>query len=154
MLVNLSRRQLPDTVQDEIILSQRGDMDIVQQIKTKILPDMIIPKPHATADFTVKGWGKRRGEDALIYYIPNHKNPNKPYQKGITVGEWRQAYDQISHSGGFTRHWFDQNMSACSKEGGCNFTTIGGIFEILGLVKYRGDGLYKSRSSSVDKSIG
>ncbi len=66
-------------------------MDIVVEIKKRVSNDMVIPKPAAQADFTVKGWGKRRGEDALIYRIPNHTDPTHPYEKGITVSEWRQA---------------------------------------------------------------
>lgn len=123
------------------------DMDIVQEIRTKIQPGMIIPKPAAKADFIVKGWGKRRGEEALVYLIPNHANSAKPYPKGITVSEWRYAYEHIRNGENFTRQWFDRNMRECAKEGGCNFTTIGGIFELLGLATYAGSGAYMPRHS-------
>ncbi|MFQ5862326.1 MAG: hypothetical protein ACE5IC_04295 [Candidatus Brocadiales bacterium] len=109
---------------------------IVEQIKNQVYPGTVIPKPEAKANFVVKGWGKRRGENALIYKIPNHKNPNRPYQKGITESEFRQAHRQIINNGNFTREWFDQNLQPCAEEGGCNFTTIGGIFELLGIAYY------------------
>jgi hypothetical protein len=48
-------------------------------------PGTVIPKPAAKADFLVKDIGTRRGERALIYSIPNHQNPGKPYHKGITA---------------------------------------------------------------------
>ena len=48
---------------------------VVGRIKLMVKPGMLIPKPDAKSDFAIKGWGKRRGEDALIYYIPNHRNP-------------------------------------------------------------------------------
>jgi hypothetical protein len=110
---------------------------ILDRLEREIIPGMTIPKPKATSDFTVKGWGKRRGEWALIYEIPNHKSPTKPYQKGVTTSEWEQAFAQINASGELSRSWFDAHMPACAKEGGCNFTTIGGIFELLGMAEYR-----------------
>jgi hypothetical protein len=118
-------------------------MNIIDKIKQTIKLNTVIPKPIAKSDFVVKGWGKRRGEEALIYWIPNHKNAQKPYEKGITVSEWQQAYERISKGESFTRQWFNQNMSNCAKEGGCNFTTIGGIFELLGLAEYHELGIYK-----------
>jgi len=36
--------------------------------------------------------------------------------------------------------WFDQYLSKCAAEGGCNFTTIGGIFILLGEAYYAGPG--------------
>jgi hypothetical protein len=65
---------------------------IIQKIKT-IKPGTIIPKPEAKKDFIVKGWGTRRGEPALIYLIPNHNYPDKPFQKGITISEFIEAYN-------------------------------------------------------------
>ena len=109
---------------------------IEEEIRRMVPPGTIIPKPDAKADFKVKGWGRRRGENALIYFVPNHKNPRDPYERGITESEWEQAYQQIKRNGKFSRTWFEQNMEACNKEGGCNFTTIGGIFKLLGLAYY------------------
>jgi hypothetical protein len=99
-------------------------------------------KPDANADFKIKGWGKRRNSPALIYLIPNHKTPEKPYQKGITEQELEDAYTELTASGEFTREWFNQNLTACAEEGPCNFTTIGGIFEILGVAQYSDRGVY------------
>lgn len=120
-------------------------MDIIHEIKLKIEPGTVIPKPKAKADFVVKGWGKRRGEDALVYQIPNHKNPNKPHEKGVNIGEWLMAYQQIMSGEDFTKRWFNHNMPNCAKEGDCNFTTIGGIFQLLGLVDYDEPGVYKAQ---------
>jgi hypothetical protein len=116
---------------------------IVERIRERVVPGVIIPKPVATADFTVKGWGTRRGESALIYYIPNHKTPARPYQKGITVSEFASAYRQLQGAGEITRGRFRTRLPACAKEGGCNYTTIGGIFESIGLAKYVGNGVYR-----------
>ncbi|MCK4257918.1 MAG: hypothetical protein KAX49_03015 [Halanaerobiales bacterium] len=97
--------------------------------------NMVIPKPKTNEQF-IKGWGMRRGEKAIIYYIPNHKNKNKPNQKGITLSEIRQSYKQLIETGELTRKWFGKNLSECAKEGGCNFTTIGGILTLLGVAAY------------------
>lgn len=111
--------------------------DILKRIEASVEPGTIIPKPAATGEFVVKGWGTRRGERALIYTIPNHKNPARPYAKGITVPEWQLAYEQLLKTGEFSRAWFNEAMPACAKEGGCNFTTIGGIFQFLGVAEYQ-----------------
>ncbi len=105
-------------------------------------PNTVIPKPEAKSDFIVKGIGKRRGEEALIYFIPNHKNPNKPSQKGITRTELEKAYKELNLSGTFTKKWFDKNLIDCSSEGSCNFTTIGGLFQKIGFAKYLSPGIY------------
>ena len=105
---------------------------IYKQVVAAAPPGTVVPKPAAKADFEVKGEGKRRGESALIYYIPNHSNPNKPYQKGITKSELEKAYRQLNHKGDITRKWFEKNMPECNSEGGCNFTTIGGLFVLIG----------------------
>jgi hypothetical protein len=115
---------------------------ITDRIELNIHPNMIIPKPEATADFKVKGWGSRRGQKALIYLIPNHSEPTKPYQKGVTANEFTLAYNELIKSGEFTRRWFNSELPACAKEGGCNFTTIGGVFQLLGIATYESRGTY------------
>lgn len=102
----------------------------------------VIPKPEATADFRIKGWGRRRGEAALIYRIPNHRSPEKRLEKGITVTEFARAYEELELSAQFTRSWFNLNLPAAANEGGCNYTTIGGVFILLGLAKYGARGEY------------
>jgi hypothetical protein len=117
---------------------------ILEQIEKIAKSGTVIPKPMAKSDFVIKGWGKRRREIALIYRIPNQKNPGFYYEKGITKSEFEKAYQQILNNGNFSTEWFNQNMQGCAKEGGCNFTTIGGIFELLGLVNYE-RGIYRKK---------
>ncbi len=122
--------------------------DIISLLEKNIIPGTIIPKPREKGNFVVKGWGTRRGDRALIYTIPNHKMPSKPYEKGITASEWREAFDKLLGTGEFSRQWFKQALPACAKEGGCNFTTIGGIFELLGYAEYK-PGTYMRRMAQV-----
>jgi hypothetical protein len=102
---------------------------IADRIRINIKPATVIPKPEAIGEFTVKGWGMRRKQHALIYKIPNHSEPSRPYEKGVTENEFEAAYGEIMKSGHLTRGWFNAKLPACAKEGACNFTTIGGIFE-------------------------
>lgn len=104
--------------------------------------DTIIPKPKAVANFKIKGWGVRRGEPSMIYWIPNHKDLSNPSEKGITISEFERAYIEIMTSRKFTRAWFNANLIACAKEGSCNFTTIGGVFVLLGFMRYASRGIY------------
>jgi len=109
----------------------------------QIQPGTIIPKPAAHGDFSVKGWGRRADQDALVYLIPNHTNPSKPYEKGITLAEWVASYDYLIEKGEITRKWFDRSLTRCSSEGGCNFTTMGGILCLLGIERYAQRGVYR-----------
>ena len=119
------------------------NMNIVSRIRKEIPEDEVIPKPETSNPYTVKGWGRRRGEPALVYRIPNPGNPKYPYEKGITETEFELAYGELNRSGEFTHRWFKQELVGCHKEGSCNFTSIGGIFELLGVGAYSGSGAYK-----------
>ncbi len=118
-------------------------MDAILPKLHRLSPGTVIPKPQTKTDFKIKGWGKRKGQAALIYSIPNHRDPRKPHQKGVTEGEWEKAYRQLLTTGEFTKTWFDAHLPRCSNEGSCNFTTIGGIFSLFNMAAYGGAGLYR-----------
>jgi len=118
---------------------------IADRIRESIISETVIPKPKARADFIVKGQGKRRDETALIYRVPNHKNPGKPGEKGITDSEFEKAFAELQRSGKLTSAWFNIHLPNCAKEGSCNFTTIGGIFTLLGEATYSSPGVYERR---------
>lgn len=84
----------------------------------------------------------RRGEPALIYTIPNNRNPQKPYEKGITATEFERAREELVRSGQLTRPWFLERLPRCIDEGECNFTTLGGLLVLLGEAVYEGAGVY------------
>src|SRR5450432_225108 len=105
-------------------------MDSINPRLQLLSPGTVIPRPAAKRDFTIKGWGRRRNLPALIYFIPNHANPEEPYEKGINTLEWEQAYRQLLGTGEFARKWFYAKLARCANEGTCNFTTIGGIFSL------------------------
>lgn len=109
-------------------------------------PGMNIPKPAARGSFKVKGVGKRRGEDALIYMIPNYSNPRKPHEKGITASEFERAYARLQSAGELTKQWFKRHLPQCDAEGSCNFTTVGGLFVLMGEAVYEVRGKYRKTS--------
>ncbi len=102
-----------------------------------------IPKPQSAESSKFERWGLRRGERALIYSMPNHTSAGKRYEKGVNISEIRQAFDQLVDSGEFSRSWFQKHMPDCNQEGSCNYTTIGGLFELLEIAKHSGPGLYQ-----------
>jgi hypothetical protein len=115
------------------------------RIKGVATPGTVIPKPQAQAPFRVKGDGVRRGQRALVYTIPNHGNPGKPHEKGVTYVELEEAYAQLHRAGTLTNAWFRQHLRGCYAEGSCNFTTVGGLFVLLGEAQYAGPGSYIKR---------
>ena len=94
----------------------------------------------------IDGWGLRRGEPAIIYRMPNHSNPLKPHKKGVTETELRIAFSELQNTGRLSRKWFNENLKECRREGACNFTTIGGLFVLLGYAAQSGAGVYEFRS--------
>ena len=116
---------------------------IIGKLDAWALTGAEIPKPETDRVYRVKGWGRRRGERALIYCIPNRANSSQPHEKGITESEWKQAYDQLISEGEFSHSWFRSAMAGCHNEGTCNFTTIGGVFQALGIAVRHGRGVYR-----------
>ena len=118
-------------------------LGIIGRIEAAIEPGTLIPKPVTEAEHRVTGWGVRRGERALIYSMPNHSNPARPHAKGVTVSDWEQAYEQLMLTGKFEYSWFISAMPECFKIGPCNFTTIGGVFTLLGIAERSARGIYR-----------
>jgi hypothetical protein len=103
-----------------------------KRVRAVAPPGTLIPKPAARRPFRVVGDGVRRGQRALIYSIPNHTDRRRPYQKGVTWRELERAYAELLRSGELTTEWFKKHLAACYEEGSCNFTTVGGLFQLLG----------------------
>ena len=115
---------------------------IVELVERTAAPGTRIPKPEARGAYVVKRWGCGQGERALVCTIPNHNNAMRPYEKQITESEWVRAYRRLAETGEFTRKWFRCAMPDCYTEGSCNFTTIGGVFVLLGVARYARRGAY------------
>ena len=125
-------------------MSNRKSESIVDRIRAEIPEGKCVPKPK-TKPYRIKGWGCRRNEPALVYFIPNRGNRDYRHEKGITETEFEKAYSRLCETGKFTRQWFNQALAKCAKEGSCNFTTIGGIFMLLDEASYDEPGVYKKK---------
>ena len=77
-----------------------------------------------------------------MYTIPNHGDPSSPHEKGLAYAELEPAYSQLRRTGTLSTPWFRTHRSACYVEGSCNFTTVGGVFELLGEASYERRGVY------------
>jgi hypothetical protein len=104
---------------------------IFQQIRNKVSPGVTIPR----TTYTVKGIGKRHGEEALVYRIPSRTSTARPSEKGITKSEFEKAHSQLVSNGEFTRAWFNKNIESAA-EAPCNFVAMGQLF-LLGIADYR-----------------
>lgn len=116
---------------------------ILQRIKAVAKPGTRIPKPRSTEIYTVVGWGQSRGEEALVYRLPTKAGTKKSSRKRITASAFVAGFEVLRKSGELTREWFARNFPTLEGDGSCNFTTLGGILELLGEAQYAGPGVYK-----------
>lgn len=114
---------------------------IFQRVVNIARPGIIIPKPESD-DTRVKGVGKRRQEEAIIYTMPNHKG-GKRYEKGVTASELVAAYKMLMSEGQFTRQWFIETFPKAYSQGPCNYTSLGGLLILLGAAEYADNGVYR-----------
>jgi hypothetical protein len=114
----------------------------MDRILREIKPGTEIPKPAALFPFRFQGKGERRGQRTVVYTIPNHKDPTRPSKKAVTESELDYAHRQLLSAGRLTREWFKKHLPDCAKQG-CNFTTVGGLFVLLGEAEYQERGVYR-----------
>jgi len=102
-----------------------------------LLKGMEVIKP-LTSIQSIKGLGNRRNEEALIYYIPSKTKGKRPNEKGVNRSEFNLAYRLLYTNKYLDRKMYEEYLPGCKSEGGCNFTTIGGIFEYYKVAVYEG----------------
>ena len=97
---------------------------------------ILIPKPKGNSEFL--GWREVRGsqEKALFYRI------GKKSQKNIKKRDWDKTLYQLSNFGYINRFWFQTNIEK-AKNNPCNFTSIGGVLTLYGLVESSQTGSYQ-----------
>ncbi|MCX6629118.1 MAG: hypothetical protein NTW28_15985 [Candidatus Solibacter sp.] len=84
-----------------------------------------IPKVDSTREYKIKQWSYRDGEERLSYTVAN---------KSIPVSWIRGCFEELRS----TRFYHGKDL------GGCNFTTIGGLFVLIGIAERAGAGFYVS----------
>lgn len=92
----------------------------------------------------IVGWGTSRGEEALIYELPRGQASKKASQKRIPTSVFSCAFDTLVRTGQITRPRFRATFPEHEADGSCNFTTLGGIFVLLGDVCYAERGVYRA----------
>jgi hypothetical protein len=118
---------------------------ICKRIKETIVPGTIIPKPRSTRPYCFMYWGKSRGEEAFVYGIPTKPGTNKSSTKRIPCSVFEEAY-KVLQTGEITKRWFVKTFPKVNKDGGCDFTTLGGVFQLLGLAEWSKEGVYRRLS--------
>jgi hypothetical protein len=115
---------------------------LISRIKAVATPGTRIPKPKSNGIYVVLGWTVSRGEEALVYRIPKRPGTKRASQKRIPVSAFEEAFAELTKSGTLTRRWFRASFPVLDHDGGCNFTTIGGVFELLGEARFVQSGVY------------
>jgi len=120
---------------------------IIELIKSKVPPGTIIPKPQSKKVYPVTGWKhNRQGKEVLEYSIPTKSGTGKQQKKTIFSEVFEAAYEALCSKRDITKDWLANTFPKVNAAGGCNFTTLGGIFEILNLVERAGRGVYRRLS--------
>jgi hypothetical protein len=128
---------------------------LISRIKAVATPGTRIPKPESDQIYEVRGWTTSRGEEALVYQIPKKPGTKRASQKRIPVSAFQKSFVVLTESGTLTRRWFQTVFPVLDDDGTCNFTTIGGIFELLGEARYLERGVYaKVNSTTYSDSTG
>lgn len=125
-----------------------NETPILERIKKATPPGTKIPKPESDESYVVIGWGISRGEDALVYELPMKPTSRRASQKRIPASAFRCAHEVLQATDEITRIWFATNYPELERDGSCNFTTLGGVFELLGEAVYAGRGVYQRRATS------
>ena len=117
--------------------------DIIETIKKRLPPGTVIPKPESVSEFRIKDWKGEGDDEELAYIIPSHADPPRPSSKRIPSRRIRASFARLMSTGELTHVWFTTTAKNGKVEGGCNFTTVGGIFCFLGFAEHAGRGRYR-----------
>jgi hypothetical protein len=79
----------------------------------------------------------------LVYHIPPKAGTTRASEKRLTTSAFRAAFEVLTQSGSITRRWFAAAFPELDADGGCNFTTLGGVFVLIGEAHYGGRGVYR-----------
>ena len=103
----------------------------VQMLKDKIFEGMVFQK--------VKGSSRILSiqEDGFTYPIGSNGNTKK-----VTYEEIADAIEMINRQGYIDRRWHEVTFPKLAASRPCNFTSIGGVLQAVGVVKYVGDSRY------------
>jgi len=84
------------------------------------------------------------GEYAQVYEIPPRTRRQTPVEKRIPESVFKSAATELRSRGCLTRQWFCDTFPDLAAHDPCTFTTLGGVFELLGEVEYARAGVYRA----------
>src|ERR1017187_2252716 len=94
-----------------------------------------IPKVESTKNYQIKAWYYKDGEEQFSYTVAN---------KAFPVSWICGCFEELRKTGELRTAWFRESFYDGEDLGGCNFTTIGGLFILIGIAKRARKGLYVS----------
>jgi hypothetical protein len=104
---------------------------LIDRILAKIAVGTKIPKPRSTGEFVFKGECEVDGERGIRYSIPSKTKSASAQTKRLSASQLESAYRELRTSGEISKSWWTENVASSSSEGGCNFTTFGGLLILL-----------------------
>ncbi|MCM3721185.1 hypothetical protein [Solibacillus isronensis] len=96
-----------------------------QEVINSIYVGMKFKKPRVESEIIAIN------DKRIIYSIGNKGN-----SKNITIEALENAFNEILTNGELSRTWFNKSYPSLAKTSPCNFTSLGGILEHIGLVEY------------------
>ncbi len=100
-----------------------------------------LPKPESKRTYTIKEVGIKDGERAVAYTIPRKDGAKST--KWITNSQLEAAYAELCRVGEIAKSWWTEHIAHGRDDGGCNFTTFGGLLILLGEAERIGRGKYR-----------
>jgi hypothetical protein len=94
-----------------------------------------IPKVESTRNHQIKDWSFKGTKESFSYTVAS---------KSMRVSWIRGCFEELGKTGELRTAWFRESFYDGEDLGGCNFTTIGGLFILIGIAKRARKGLYVS----------
>ena len=99
----------------------------------RLKPGACIPKPESRERYQFLGWVRVGGDECFAYSVAN---------KAIPKWWIRDCLTELMQTGELRTKWFRKTFYGSKDLGGCNFTTIGGLFTMAGVARRAARGLY------------
>ena len=101
-----------------------------------------IPKTEDRYTYILKvSVGEIYGEKKDSFYYPVGSSK----EKAVPFDTLYAAYQRLIGTGIFSRAWYKETFPAEERSRPCNFTTIGGVFVVLGFAEHMGNGVYRRK---------
>lgn len=100
-----------------------------------------IPKPNTSARILKVAVANIHGEEKDSFYYSIGSSKKKP----VPFDTLYAAYQRLTETGTFSRAWYKETFPVEVADCPCNFTTIGGVFIVLGFAEYMENGVYRRK---------